>query len=167
MTESGNPVTVYIGLGSNLGDSVKTLRSAITELEQHSIPGSIVCSSLYRTAPIGFLDQPDFLNAVCRLETSLNAAELLRSLLQIERDHGRRRSGSANEPRTLDLDLLLYGDHEISVDGLQVPHPRLHERAFVLYPLLEIAPDLAIPGRGAVRNLAKDCEGQSIARIDG
>ena len=167
MTETGKPVTVYVGLGSNLGDSVRTLKSAITALEQTSLPGSMGCSSLYRTAPIGFLDQPDFINAVCRLETPLNAVELLQSLLQIERDHGRRRSGSANEPRTLDLDLLLYGGQEVSVDGLQVPHPRLHERAFVLYPLLEIAPDLVIPGRGPVRDLATDCEGQSIARIDG
>jgi len=167
MTETGKPIAVYVGLGSNLGNSVKTLKSAITALIRLSIPDSMVCSSFYRTAPIGFLDQPDFINAVCRLETPLNAGDLLQSLLQIEREHGRRRSGLTNEPRTLDLDLLLYDEQQITLDGLQVPHPRLHERAFVLYPLLEVAPDLVIPGRGAVRDMASDCDGQTIARING
>lgn len=166
MTETGQPIAVYIGLGSNLGNSVQTLKSAITALKRLSIPESMVCSSFYRTAPIGFLDQPDFINAACRLETSLNADDLLQSLLKIERDHGRQRSGAANAPRTLDLDLLLYGDQVISVEGLQVPHPRLHERAFVLYPLLEIAPYLVIPGQGPTRELVENCRDQSISRMD-
>jgi 2-amino-4-hydroxy-6-hydroxymethyldihydropteridine diphosphokinase len=165
MVEPGKPVAVAIGLGSNLGNSVETLQTAIDALRPLSISGTLVCSSFYRSAPLGFPDQPDFVNAVCRMETSLAADELLQSLLEIERENGRQRSGVANAPRTLDLDLLLYGDRLISVEGLQVPHPRLHERAFVLYPLLEIAPDVVIPGRGPARELLEQCRGQCISRI--
>lgn len=132
----------YIGLGSNLGDRRATLRAAVRRLSEH---GRIVAvSSLYETEPVGFRDQPWFLNAVIALETDLDPRELLRTLLAIERSFGRERT-FRNAPRTLDLDLLLYdGVVENSV-GLTVPHPRLHERAFVLVPLAEIAPDEVHP----------------------
>lgn len=159
-------VTAYIGFGSNLGDSVATVRAAMNEVR--STPGitDVVCSSLYRTEPIGLGDQPDFINAVCRLKTSLRVNSLLERLMEIERNHGRKRSGIANEPRTLDLDLLLYDTATIATDSLVVPHPRLHERAFVLYPLFEIAPDLAIPGLGDVARLRHACGNQMVVRLE-
>lgn len=166
MAKPGSLAVAYIGLGSNLGNSVETLEQAKAGLRGLSPDDEIICSSFYRSAPIGFLEQPDFVNAVCRLETVYDPESLLQHLLKIERDHGRDRSGQANAPRTLDLDLLLYDDLIISLDGLEVPHPRLHERAFVLYPLLEIAPDLVIPGHGSVRDLMRHCEGQTISRIE-
>lgn len=159
-------VTAYIGLGSNLGDSVATVRAAMSELQ--SMPGITggVCSSLYRTEPIGLVDQPDFINAVCGLQTALGVDALLARLMEIERNHGRERSGIANEPRTLDLDLLLYGTATITTETLVVPHPRLHERAFVLYPLFEIAPKLAIPGLGIVARLRHACGSQKVVRLE-
>jgi 2-amino-4-hydroxy-6-hydroxymethyldihydropteridine diphosphokinase len=165
MTSTTSGVTTYIGLGSNLGDTVATLGQAEAALARLPESGNLVCSSLYRSAPIGFTDQPDFINAVCRLETRLAPLSLLTSLLQIEQRHGRVRSGSTNAPRTLDLDLLMYGDQFIAETGLVVPHPRLHERAFVLYPLLEIAPDLSVPGQGPIVELVKDCVDQSVTRL--
>jgi 2-amino-4-hydroxy-6-hydroxymethyldihydropteridine diphosphokinase len=159
-------VTAYVGLGSNLGNSVATVRAAMSELR--STPGitGVVCSSLYRTEPIGLADQPDFINAVCRLQTALGVDDLLARLMEIERNHGRERSGIANEPRTLDLDLLLYGTATITTDTLVLPHPRLHERAFVLYPLFEIAPNLAIPGLGIVARLRHACGNQTVVRLE-
>jgi 2-amino-4-hydroxy-6-hydroxymethyldihydropteridine diphosphokinase len=137
--------TAYIGLGSNLGDRVATLRSAIQRLEALGHVTSV--SSLYETEPVGYLEQPRFLNAVIALETALAPADLLRALLGIERDLGRTRSFS-NAPRTLDLDLLVTGDVILETAELTLPHPRLHERAFVLVPLAEIAPDIVHPGNG-------------------
>jgi 2-amino-4-hydroxy-6-hydroxymethyldihydropteridine diphosphokinase len=141
----------FIGLGGNVGDSAARLREALVSLDQ--LPGSrlLSASRLYRTPAWGMTAQAEFLNAVAMLETELAPLELLEKMLQIERDAGRDRVGAAADrwgPRTLDLDLLLYGDEVIELPGLRVPHPHLHERAFALVPLLEIAPDIRIPGRG-------------------
>lgn len=135
-------VIAYIGLGSNLGDRQATLRAAVWRLSEY---GRIVAvSSLYETEPVGFRDQPWFLNAVVALETDLGPRELLAMLLAIERDFGRERT-FRNAPRTLDLDLLLYDRLIEQSEDLTVPHPRLHERAFVLVPLAEIASDEVHP----------------------
>ncbi|MDW8059693.1 MAG: 2-amino-4-hydroxy-6-hydroxymethyldihydropteridine diphosphokinase [Thermomicrobium sp.] len=135
----------YIGLGSNLGDRKSTLRRAVRQLASY---GRIVAvSSLYETEPVGFREQPWFLNAVVALETDLDPQRLLQVLLALERDAGRERT-FRNAPRTLDLDLLLYDASIVDSDELAVPHPRLHERAFVLVPLAEIAPDVVHPRLG-------------------
>jgi 2-amino-4-hydroxy-6-hydroxymethyldihydropteridine diphosphokinase len=141
----------YVGLGSNLGDREATLRAAVDELT--AMPGVevVAVSTLVDTEPVGYLDQPRFLNGVVALETDLRARMLLDVLLALEARFGRDRAAApAQGPRTLDLDLLLYGDAEIDEDGLRVPHPRLHERAFVLGPLQEVAPGLEVPGMGTV-----------------
>jgi 2-amino-4-hydroxy-6-hydroxymethyldihydropteridine diphosphokinase len=141
----------YIGLGSNLGDREATLRAAVDELA--AMPGVevVAVSTLVDTEPVGYLGQPRFLNGVVALETDLRARMLLDVLLALEARFGRDRAAApAQGPRTLDLDLLLYGDAEIDEDGLRVPHPRLHERAFVLGPLQEVAPGLEVPGMGTV-----------------
>ena len=131
-----------------------------------ALPGTklLQCSSLYRTAPVGMTAQPDFINAVCALETSLSATELMQALLGIERAHGRVRDVPGG-PRTLDLDLLLYGALAQQTPELTLPHPRLHERAFVLYPLQEIAPGLVIPGRGCIEELLPGVAGQEIEKL--
>jgi 2-amino-4-hydroxy-6-hydroxymethyldihydropteridine diphosphokinase len=142
----------YVALGSNLGDREQTLLDAVEELR--AAPGVDIAavSSLIETEPVGFVDQPRFVNGVVALDTTLPARALLELLLDVERRFGRSRdSVPAQGPRTLDLDLLLYGDAEIDEPGLQVPHPRMHERPFVLGPLAEIAPGLEIPGRGRGR----------------
>ncbi len=133
----------FVGLGANLGDAAAALADALDRLGR--LPGTVrvAVSSVYRTAPIDS-HGPDYLNAVAEVRTSLSAAELLRSLQDVEQAHGRERP-YRNAPRTLDLDLLLYGDAVIDQPGLVVPHPRLHERAFVLVPLLELDPALAHP----------------------
>lgn len=158
-------VQAYVGLGSNQESPGLQVESAARELER--LPESAVRarSGLYRTAPQGWQAQPEFINAVLRLETSLAPQRLLAALQEIERRHGRVRS-FANAPRTLDLDLLLYGDRLISETGLQVPHPRLHTRAFVLIPLLELDPQLDIPGRGPARDWLAACAGQPVTRLD-
>jgi 2-amino-4-hydroxy-6-hydroxymethyldihydropteridine diphosphokinase len=121
-------------------------------------------SSLYRSAPVGYADQPDFVNAVAQLETALPAARLLAELQAIEARHGRNRS-FANAPRTLDLDLLLFGTATLDTGDLVVPHPRMHERAFVLQPLVEIAPDIDIPGHGTAARLLQRCQDQSVEKL--
>ena len=157
----------YIGLGSNLNDPVNQVRAGGTALARLARTRLQACSSLYLTAPIGPIAQPDFINAVCRLTTRLSAAALLDALLAIESAQGRVRRGEPRSgPRVLDLDLLLYGNHVIHEPGLVVPHPRLHERAFVLQPLAEIDPDLAIPGRGQVTELLARCSSQTITRLE-
>lgn len=151
-----NPaVLAFVGLGSNLGDSAGTIRSALDALD--GLSGSRVSTSsrLYRTPAWGVTAQPDFINAVAMLETTLSAQLLLAEMLGIERDAGRTRRDDGVDrwgPRILDLDLLLYGDSVIEQPGLQVPHPHLHERAFALLPLVEIAPDAQLPGRGLARD---------------
>jgi 2-amino-4-hydroxy-6-hydroxymethyldihydropteridine diphosphokinase len=134
----------FIGLGSNLGDSVAHLVAARAALA--ALPDSrlVAASSLYLSAPVGPADQPDFINAAVALDTNLPAPDLLHALLQIEQQQGRVRLRHWGE-RTLDLDLLLYGDHTVNLPELQVPHPRLHQRNFVLQPLLEMAPALCLP----------------------
>lgn len=135
----------YLGLGANLGDRTATLRAAVAALRRH---GTIVAvSSLYETAPVGYLDQPAFLNAVVALETDEPPEQLMAAALAIEQDRGRVRT-FRNAPRTLDIDLLLYDDQVIETESLTLPHPRLHERAFVLVPLAEIAPALVHPQLG-------------------
>ncbi len=148
-------VIAYVGLGANLGDAAAILRQAGQALAPLSDRGALRLSRLYRTPAWGMQEQPDFINAVAALSTALVPRELLDALLAIERQHGRDREREQRwGPRTLDLDLLLYGDDVIDEPGLQVPHPRLHERGFVLVPLLEIAPDIRIPGHGAARDCA-------------
>jgi len=148
-------VTVaYVALGSNLGDREGTLRAAVDALAATTGIEVVALSRLLDTAPVGNVDQPRFLNGAVALETELSARELLDVLLAIEQRFGREREGVPPQgPRTLDLDLLVYGDAEIDEPGLRVPHPRLHERAFVLKPLAEIAPALEVPGKGPIQAL--------------
>jgi 2-amino-4-hydroxy-6-hydroxymethyldihydropteridine diphosphokinase len=154
----------YVALGANLGDPHVTLKAALANLA--GIPSTTLgaTSSLYRTAPVGLRNQPDFLNAVAMLRTTLTPPQLLDALFDIEAAFGRSRS-IPNAPRTLDLDLLLHGEISMDEPDLTLPHPRMHLRAFVLVPLLEIAPDCQIPGRGAARQFLAGCSDQSIARI--
>jgi 2-amino-4-hydroxy-6-hydroxymethyldihydropteridine diphosphokinase len=144
----------FVGLGSNLGERETTLRAAVGRLR--GLPQTEVraVSSFRDTEPVGYVDQPRFLNGAVELETGLSARELMTALLELERAYGRDRSSSpAQGPRTLDLDLLLYGEATIDEPGLEVPHPRLHERRFVLEPLSELDPGLVVPGKGAVQDL--------------
>ena len=144
-----------IGLGANLGDAAATLREAIAELARLPRTELLRASQLYRTPAWGVTEQPDFINAVALVETTLSPRDLLDALLAIERSFGRTRlDGERWGPRTLDLDLLLHGDAMIDEPGLRVPHPHLHERAFALLPLAEIAPEVEIPGIGMVGKLA-------------
>ena len=139
----------YIALGANLTDPAAQIRAALAALDELPRCRLLRASSLYRTAPLGVDGQPDYINAVAAIDTELGAAALLAALLDIEQQFGRRRDYH-HAPRTLDLDLLLYAAETIDQPGLQVPHPRLHLRAFVVVPLAEIAPDCRIPGRGSV-----------------
>jgi len=155
--QRSNAVLACIGLGANLGEAATTLRSALEAL--HRLPDTqlLRSSRLYCSPAWGNIAQPDFVNAVALLDTTLPARDLLDALLAIERGFGRIRAVDGSDrwgPRTLDLDLLLYGDAVIDEPGLRVPHPHLHQRAFALLPLLEIAPDAVIPGRGRACDLA-------------
>jgi 2-amino-4-hydroxy-6-hydroxymethyldihydropteridine diphosphokinase len=152
-------VTVaFVGLGANLSEPRRHVEEALLDLDAIPHTRVVKTSSLYRTAPVGYAAQPPFVNAVAQLETGLPAERLLAELQAIEARHGRERS-FPNAPRTLDLDLLLFGTATIDTAGLKVPHPRMHERAFVLVPLLEIAPQADIPGRGPARGFLKPDEG--------
>jgi 2-amino-4-hydroxy-6-hydroxymethyldihydropteridine diphosphokinase len=155
----------YVGLGANIGDPARQIKLAIEELKKLPETNLVLTSGMYRSAPLGYADQPDFLNAVACLDTRLSAAQLLEHLQEIERKQGRERP-FANAPRTLDLDLLLYGDRTLNTPGLTLPHPRMHERAFVLKPLAEIAPKAIIPGRGKASELLAGCRDQHAERID-
>jgi 2-amino-4-hydroxy-6-hydroxymethyldihydropteridine diphosphokinase len=156
----------FVGVGANLGDAVGAVKAAIAALA--ALPGSrlAAASSLYRTAPVGYVAQPDFVNAAALLETALAPRALLAALQALEARAGRDRSFK-DAPRTLDLDLLLYDGAVIDEPGLAVPHPRLHERAFALAPLVEIDPAAVIPGRGAARDCLARLGGQRVERIDG
>lgn len=156
---------VHIGLGSNLAEPRQQLRSAVTALA--ALPNSRLeaCSSLYRSPPMGPADQPDYLNAVVRLRTELAPLALLDRLQAIEAAQGRIRGGLRWGARTLDLDLLLWEARQIDEARLQVPHPGLHLRAFVLYPLAEIDPQLDVPGRGALAELLAGCARGGLERI--
>jgi 2-amino-4-hydroxy-6-hydroxymethyldihydropteridine diphosphokinase len=142
----------YVGVGANLGDCEATIRAALAAL-----PDVVAVSELRETAPLGVVDQPPFLNGAAALETELSPRELLDALLEVERRLGRERRERWG-PRTIDLDLLLHGDDVVDEPGLTVPHPRLHERRFALEPLLDLDPDLVVPGRGRVSDL--------LARLD-
>jgi 2-amino-4-hydroxy-6-hydroxymethyldihydropteridine diphosphokinase len=146
-------VRAYVGLGANLGDREATLRSALEQLRAEPDVRVTAVSTFLDTAPVGIVDQPRFLNAAAAIETDLGARGLLDRLLGIERRLGRTREGPRFGPRTIDLDLLLYGDEQIDEPGLQVPHPRLHERLFALEPLVELEPELFVPGRGPLASL--------------
>lgn len=166
MTPSGHhqsPAQAYIGLGSNLDDPVSRVLCAFEALAALPSTRLLTHSSLYRSAPLGRVDQPDFINAVAHLETALPPRELLDALLEIERQHGRVRE-YADAPRTLDLDILLYDELQYDEPDLVLPHPRMHVRAFVLQPLLEIAPGCHIPGQGTAAEWMVACAGQRIER---
>ena len=156
-------VQACIGLGANLGDAADTLRRALDALDGRDGIAVRAASRFYRTPAWGREDQPDFINAVALVETTLAPRALLDSLLAVEADFGRHRvDGERWGPRTLDLDLLLYGDAVIDEPGLRVPHPHLHERAFALVPLLEVLPEARIPGYGAARDAVSALEMSNI-----
>jgi 2-amino-4-hydroxy-6-hydroxymethyldihydropteridine diphosphokinase len=143
----------YVGLGANLGDREGTIRAAVGALAGEDGVEVLAVSTLRETEPVGVGEQPPYLNGVAALETTRSARDLLDLLLAVEQRFGRVRVAGEHGPRTLDLDLLLYGDEEIAEPGLVVPHPRLHERRFVLEPLAELAPGLVVPRRGDVESL--------------
>ena len=156
--------TAYVALGANLGDPLATLQAALAALSD--IPATTLgpTSSLYRTAPVGLRNQPDFINAVAQLRTTLSPRQMLEALFDIEALFGRSRS-IPNAPRTLDLDLLLHGETTLGEEYLTLPHPRMHLRAFVLVPLLEIAPACSIPGLGPAQRFLGGCSDQAIVRL--
>ena len=155
----------YVALGANLGNPQEALQAALEDLRQTAGVGVTAVSSFYRTAPVES-SGPDYVNAVAEVETTLEASELLHVLQRIENAHGRvRPAGVVNAPRTLDLDLLLFGKDTVATPELTVPHPRMHLRAFVLVPLLEIAPDAVIPGLGAARDYVAATADQAIQKI--
>jgi 2-amino-4-hydroxy-6-hydroxymethyldihydropteridine diphosphokinase len=137
----------YVGLGANLGHREASIRRAAELIAARRL------STIYETEPWGGVEQPDFLNAVGEIETDVGARALLDRLLEVERELGRVRDGTRWGPRVIDLDLLVYGAETSDVPTLTLPHPRLHERLFVLLPLAELAPDLVVPGRGTVADL--------------
>lgn len=154
----------YVGIGANLDDPAARVRGAFESLAALPRTRLVKRSSLYRTEPQGYRSQPDFVNAVAALDTQLAPAGLLAALQALEAQAGRTRS-FPNAPRTLDLDLLLYGGERIDRPGLTVPHPRMHERAFVLVPLLEIEPEASIPGIGSARACLGRLAGQPVERL--
>ncbi|WP_279361005.1 2-amino-4-hydroxy-6-hydroxymethyldihydropteridine diphosphokinase [Xanthomonas sacchari] len=159
-------VQACIGLGGNLGDAAATLRAALAALDTLPQTRLLRASQLYRSPAWGREDQPDFINAAALVTTTLSAPDLLQALLDLEHRHGRQRlPGERWGPRTLDLDLLLYAEAVIDLPGLQVPHPYLHQRAFVLLPLAEIAADAVIPGHGTVRDARDRIETGGIVPI--
>jgi 2-amino-4-hydroxy-6-hydroxymethyldihydropteridine diphosphokinase len=143
----------YVGLGANLGDRSAMLRAAVEALRREPALTVVAVSSISETDPVDYLDQPAFLNAAVALDTALTPRELLDLLLAIEGRLGRTREGPRFGPRTIDLDLLLYGEEQVDESGLEVPHPRLHERLFALEPLLELDPALVLPGRGPLKEI--------------
>jgi 2-amino-4-hydroxy-6-hydroxymethyldihydropteridine diphosphokinase len=160
------PVRAFVALGGNLGPVADTFAGALAAID--ALPGTRVVarSSLYRNPPLGDAAQPDYLNAVAAVDTLLPAVELLEALLAIERRFGRTRDPRSHwTPRTLDLDLALYGEHVVAAPGLHVPHPRLHERAFVLAPLAQIAPDAVVPGRGKVSALLAAVDSSALVAL--
>jgi 2-amino-4-hydroxy-6-hydroxymethyldihydropteridine diphosphokinase len=145
----------YVGLGANLGDREGTIRAAVAALAEEEGIEVVAVSTLRDTEPVGVGEQPRYLNGVAALETTLPPRRLLEWLLEVEQRFGRVRVPGEHGPRTLDLDLLLYGDEAIDEPGLTVPHPRLHERRFVLEPLAELVPGLVVPGRGDMESLLR------------
>ena len=164
ITHHSSLITAYIALGSNLGDPPAQIRRALQALA--ALPGTRVVrrSAFFRNPPVGYADQPDFINAVAQIETRLEPRDLLEQLLAIERAHGRVRD-FADAPRTLDLDILLYGERTVREPGLTIPHPRMLERAFVLVPLAEIAPDAVVPGGGRIADLAAKLDASGLVKL--
>jgi 2-amino-4-hydroxy-6-hydroxymethyldihydropteridine diphosphokinase len=146
-------IRAYVGLGANLGPREITIQRAVNLLAAEQGIELVEQSALRETDPVGVVDQPTFLNGVVALDTTLSPKELLETLLRVERELGRTRDGKRWGPRTIDLDLLVHGAEIVDEPALRVPHPRLHERRFVLEPLAELAPDLDIPGRGRVSDI--------------
>ena len=156
----------WLGLGSNQQQPVDQLTEALSRLTETKGIGILRTSSFYRTPPWGDEQQDDFINAVVQIETSLEPSNLLGELKTIENLMGRKRSGRRWGPRLIDIDLLLYGDQQLHLDELEVPHSRMHERAFVLIPLAELDPELDIPGRGSVENLLQQIDCSGIKRLE-
>lgn len=156
--------TACVALGANIGEPLRRIEAGFAALA--ALPGTRLTarSSLYRSAPVGYADQPDFINAVAMIETALDPHALLDALLAIERAQGRVRD-FPNAPRTLDLDIVLYGDLVLREPGLTIPHARMLERAFVMLPLAEIAPGMAVPGHGSVGDLAARLDAGSVAQL--
>jgi 2-amino-4-hydroxy-6-hydroxymethyldihydropteridine diphosphokinase len=155
----------YIGLGSNLADPQQQVRTAINDISAITETSLLAKSSLYHSPPMGPQDQPDYINAVVAIETALSPHALLDALQQIEQKHGRIRKRHWGE-RTLDLDILLYADKVIEDERLTVPHPGIAERAFVVYPLAEIAPALQIPGHGSLATIKANCPPEGIEPLE-
>ncbi|MCL6520183.1 MAG: 2-amino-4-hydroxy-6-hydroxymethyldihydropteridine diphosphokinase [Armatimonadetes bacterium] len=156
--------TVFLGLGSNLGDREANIRMALNKLESQPEVKVRAVSSFYLTAPVGFRDQPDFVNAVAAIETDLSPKELLDVVLKIEREMGRVRNFKWG-PRIIDIDILLYNNVRVNTDELVIPHPRMTERAFVMAPLAEIAPDLALPDGRTPNDVLKELKNQSVRKL--
>lgn len=155
---------IFIGLGSNLDNPQQKIKDAIFLIKKIKNISIIASSSLYETPPVGFLDQPNFINAVIQISSSINYNNLLIILLDIEHKFGRTRK-EKNHPRTLDLDILLFDDLVLESESLIIPHPRMHERLFVLIPLLEISPIIEIPNHGLVKNLISGLPFQTIKKV--
>ncbi len=167
MRRAAKPVRAYIALGSNLGNRLGNIRLALAEIRGLAGPGRMARSSLFETEPVGVKGHPDYLNMVASVETALPPGRLMRGLLSIERKLGRS-ARSRKGPRPIDLDILYYGDMVVKRPGLTIPHPRLHQRAFVLNPLAELAPDLVDPARkSTVREMLRGLErgGQRVEKI--
>ncbi|MDR3390474.1 MAG: 2-amino-4-hydroxy-6-hydroxymethyldihydropteridine diphosphokinase [Sulfuriferula sp.] len=165
MTNTTPPGYAFIAIGSNLANPAQQVLNAFTAIA--ALPDTALCarSSLYLTAPVGYADQPDFINAVTQVRTGLTPHQLLNALLEIEHQFGRERT-FRNAPRVIDLDLLLYDDVQQHDAGLTLPHPRMHERAFVLAPLTEIAPDITIPGHGRAADYLPATHDQDLHRVE-
>ncbi len=159
-------VIAYIGIGSNLDGPVQQVEDAIEELGHLPLSRCELVSSLYANPPMGSQDQPDYVNAVVELHTRLQPHDLLAELQSIENRHDRKRGDVQWGPRTLDLDILLYGKQELNTADLRIPHPGAHERAFVLYPLLELRDGLSIPGKGEIKELVKQVPKGRMQRVD-
>ena len=157
--------TAFLGLGSNLDDPVRQVSQACVEIAAIEKVSLIRTSGLYQSSPMGPANQPDYINAVAEIATSLTPTDLLVELQAIEKLHGRVRSAQRWSARTLDLDILLFGEKVINSASLVIPHLGLYERAFVLYPLFEIAPHLVVPGRGTIAELVQNCERGSLIRV--
>ncbi len=155
---------IFLGLGGNIGDPARNIAEALAALARHPRIRLVAVSSLYRTAPWGKLDQPDFINAAAEIETALSPRELLAECLRVENSLHRIR-GERWGPRTIDIDIIAYGDREIREDGLEIPHPRLAGRAFVLVPLAEIAGEAVIRGE-RVSDLAARADSSGVRRLD-
>ena len=157
--------TAFLGLGSNLGDRGSSIREAVDRLDKLSGTRVVKVSSLYETAPVGYEEQPDFLNAVVQVQTELSPTELLRAVLGIEHDMGRVRSLRWG-PRVIDIDILLYDNVTIRTADVEIPHPRMAERAFVIAPLAEIAPDIRLPDGRTPPEVLGDLGHQRVQRIE-